>query len=343
MDYQEILTESVSDEEQRVFLKFCAIEGCSNSVAHSNLVKKVGNKALSRHTVDYWMSKFRSGVTSCKDSRGGDHQDEARKAERIEKIQAELATTKTGIPETTVKRILKNDLKLKKLLGRWVPHELTEVNMEHRVLACKENLRIHKKTPTIIQRTVSIDETWVSLYMEPDKNQMREWRRSDEPPSKAPKQNIHGEKRMLIMAMDFTGIAFWELLPEKTTVTGEVYRKFLGKHLPNWLGTRNSQHLWLLHDNARPHKHKDVKELLAEKGISVWNHPPYSPDISPLDYGCFAQLKRELRGIKHTGWHEFERALKAAVKKLNDSGSMNAISKLPKRWQAVVDSEGQYI
>ncbi|EFN67514.1 hypothetical protein EAG_02589, partial [Camponotus floridanus] len=24
--------------------------------------------------------------------------------------------------------------------------------------------------------------------------------------------------------------------------------------------------------------------------------PPYSPDISSLDYGCFAELKRELRG-----------------------------------------------
>ena len=69
--------------------------------------------------------------------------------------------------------------------------------------------------------------------MQPDKNQSGEYRRPGEPPSKIVEQNIHGEKRMLIMGMDIEGIAFWTLLPEKMTVTGEIYKTFLDKKLTN--------------------------------------------------------------------------------------------------------------
>ena len=37
----------------------------------------------------------------------------------------------------------------------------------------------------------------------------------------------------------------------------------------------------ILHDNARPHLGKDVREFLDGYSWGVLNHPPYSPDMSP--------------------------------------------------------------
>ena len=42
---------------------------------------------------------------------------------------------------------------------------------------------------------------------------------------------LRERKCMLIMAMDRTSIAFWELLDEKKAVTAEVYRDFLERHV----------------------------------------------------------------------------------------------------------------
>ena len=50
----------------------------------------------------------------------------------------------------------------------------------------------------------------------------------------------------------------------------------------------------ILHDNARPHVHKNVDNFLRENGIIKIQHPPYSPDLAPCDFWLFDMLKQEL-------------------------------------------------
>lgn len=353
MDARNSLIESISARDQRVFIKMCLLLGHSGSIVHQNLVKICGNNALAKSTVEGWMTKFRKGEVSVEEARGGDRSDKVLKAQRIEQVKSLMdddrhwstrsLASRISLPQTTVSAILRNDLKMKKLLGKWIPHELSDSQRQMRVFLARQNIKIYNKTKAILQRTISIDESWVSLYMQPNRDQARSWQYPGEQPETVPRENIHGDKRMLIMAMSWDGIAFWELLPPKTTVTGEVYRGFLERYLKRWLGKRSISALWLHHDNARPHKHQLVKEYLAENKINIWEQPPYSPDISPLDYGCFSLLKRKLKGIHHQSWTEFERALDSAVEELNESGQMDAIQRLPDRWQRVIDSEGAYI
>ena len=40
--------------------------------------------------------------------------------------------------------------------------------------------------------------------------------------------------------------------------------------------------VYLLHDNACSHKCEVVKSFLASEKVKVLNHPPYSPDLSPV-------------------------------------------------------------
>ena len=54
------------------------------------------------------------------------------------------------------------------------------------------------------------------------------------------------------------------------------------------ISIRNADHvsgIKLLHDNAPAHKSATVHEYLKESGFDVLDHPPYSPDLSPYDFG----------------------------------------------------------
>ena len=52
---------------------------------------------------------------------------------------------------------------------------------------------------------------------------------------------------------------------------------------------------FILHDNARPHI-ADVVTKNFNYGWEVLPQPPYSPDMSPLDFDLFPKLKEPMRG-----------------------------------------------
>jgi len=54
----------------------------------------------------------------------------------------------------------------------------------------------------------------------------------------------------------------------------------------------------ILHDNARPHLSKDVRELLDRYSWEVVPHPSYRPDMSPPDFDLFPKLKINMRGVR---------------------------------------------
>ncbi|KAI6649963.1 hypothetical protein LOD99_6327 [Oopsacas minuta] len=61
------------------------------------------------------------------------------------------------------------------------------------------------------------------------------------------------------------------------------------------IGTRR---LRILHDNARPHKTKLVREKLEAMKIVELDHSPYSPDLAPCSFELSPRLKKHLSGRK---------------------------------------------
>ena len=53
--------------------------------------------------------------------------------------------------------------------------------------------------------------------------------------------------------------------------------------------------IYYLHDNARPHVAKSTREKLLKLGWIPVAHPPYSPDLAPLDSHLFRCLCNHLR------------------------------------------------
>ena len=93
---------------------------------------------------------------------------------------------------------------------------------------------------------------------------------------------------------------YHELLKSDQTVTGDLYREQIirlsralhGKQ-PEY-ETRERKMI-LLHDNARPHVTKLVKETLEALRGEVLPHAAYSLDCAPFDYHLFDRWHTHLQ------------------------------------------------
>ena len=123
---------------------------------------------------------------------------------------------------------------MKILMSKWVPHFLRDEQKEHRVFACENNLQLLCKDKNLINRTLAIDETWLSLYMQPQRDQVWFWKNKNEESPEFLQQSNYKRIRMLILAMDFQGVAYWKLYEPKKTVTSEGCKNFLIELLQEW-------------------------------------------------------------------------------------------------------------
>jgi len=59
------------------------------------------------------------------------------------------------------------------------------------------------------------------------------------------------------------------------------------KHPKKW----RTNSWFLLRDNAPAHQSVLVKAFLAKNTVTTQEHPRYSPDLAPVDFYLFPQLK----------------------------------------------------
>jgi len=150
----------------------------------------------------------------------------------------------------------------------------------------------------------------------------------------------------MIFAYDCKGVIMTERVPSGTTVTAAYYRQFLQKLRRMMQANRPDlleNGVLILHDNARPHLGKDVLELLDGYSWEVLPHPPYSPDISSLDFDLYPKLKINMRGVRFSTLEDLSDSVTRRVRQLNCSRDLTGIMDLPKRWDAVIRQKGDYI
>ena len=104
--------------------------------------------------------------------------------------------------------------------------------------------------------------------------------------------------RMLAEELNTSKNTIWRILTEDL---GK--RKVCARFVPHQL-------------NAPPHKTKQVNELLMKKRISLINHPPYSPDLSPCDYFLFPRLKTKMKRAFYDDIPAIQTAVTEVLKKI---------------------------
>ena len=153
------------------------------------------------------------------------------------------------------------------------------------------------------------------------------------------------KKHLATVFWDSKGPLLVEVLPQGHTITAEVYCQQLDNLRIAVRDKRRRQHMhdyYFLQDNARPHTANLTKEKLAELGINIIPHPPYSPDISPSDFYLFSPLKSSLRGKRYLNAHDAMNDVDAWLAGKDRAFFSKAFSMLPDRWRKCINANGEY-
>ena len=86
----------------------------------------------------------------------------------------------------------------------------------------------------------------------------------------------------------------------------------------------------------RRKKSGPVTSLIREYYLEILSHPPYSPDLSPIEYALFPKLKMPLRGVQFVDLEYFKVAVAMELRSISDGCLATGIADLPKKWNAVI-------
>ncbi|EFP11883.1 hypothetical protein CRE_29346 [Caenorhabditis remanei] len=225
-------------------------------------------------------------------------------------------------------------------MGRWIPHKLSNFDLERRV-DMSLHLLTHHPNFNWLDHLVTSDEKWV-LYE--NHHRRAQWVDADKQPEDVVKQELHPKKILLSVWWSVHGVLYWELLPEGKTITADYSSSQLQK-VKSKLKTSplHGHRVHYLHENAKPHTAKTTKSLLATFHWTVLAHPPYSPDLELSDYHLFSDMHRSLKGQDFKTKSEVEKWLKKYFDSKQPEFWRKGIESLPTKWQTIVDKGGHYV
>ena len=125
-----------------------------------------------------------------------------------------------NVSQETISRRLRAMGKINKL-GKWVPHDLNERQMENRKVTCEMLLQRHERK-SFLYRIVTGDEKWI--YFEHPKRK-KSWLSPGEAGPSTPRPNRFGKKTIICVFWDQSSIVYYELLKPGKTVIAQRYRQ----------------------------------------------------------------------------------------------------------------------
>ena len=99
----------------------------------------------------------------------------------------------------------------------------------------------------------------------------------------------------------------------------------------------------LYQDNAPAHRANSTQLEIDLLGFEVLEHPPYSPNLAPMDFRTFPDVKHDLRGKRFNNAHELTFAARKIVSKLDVNWYKDTYSKRVARHQKCVALNGDYV
>ena len=205
---------------------------------------------------------------------------------------------------------LKQTGKVKKL-GKWVPHELTEIQ---NIVVLKCQLLLFYATNNnewFLDQIVTCDKKWIIYGHQQWPIQWLDW---EEAPKYFPKpnSNLHQKRSWSL---------FGGLLHIRSTTAFWILAKSL--HLRSML-SKSMRCRWkpqlfnrmgpILHNNVWLHVTQPRLHKLNKLSYKVLFHLPYSPDRSPTNYHFFKHLDNFLQGKCFHNQQEAENAFQDFVK-----------------------------
>jgi histone-lysine N-methyltransferase SETMAR len=307
-----------------------------------------GDGILDERCCQRWFKRFREGDFCLEDKpRCGrpleiDRDELEVLLEEDPRLSSVELAKQLSVSHTTVLRQLHELGKVYKV-GKWVPHSLTERNLNQRLTTCISHLARYKKKD-FLWKIVTGDEKWIYYTNSHNKKQ---WSSPGQTTLATPRTNRLEKKVMLCVWWDMKGILYYELLEPGQTVNAQHYSQQLRRLNEKILEKRSgpghgNRKVILLHDNARPHVAISTQNIILELGWEVMPHSAYSPDLAPSDYHLFRSLEHTLRGMSFETRKDIQNCLDFYFASKPVSFYRDGIRDLPMRWQSVIDNNGNY-
>ncbi len=246
-------------------------------------------------------------------------------------------------------KILREDLRVKKVAAHYVLKILTTDQCLHRMQVCQRNLDRLAQEPFLLRHVISGDESWVYSFDPVWKHQAASWVGCNDPRPETALQPQSQKNVMLTVFFDDAGVLHHEFTTR--TVNRYTYRRILRrlrekicKRRPGlWTPGFGHAHCVLLHhDNAPAHKALHTRTRLNKTGIKLLEQPPYSPDLATVDFFLFPHLKQVLHGVHFWNVEELKDRVSMVLKSIPSEEFAQAFQDMKKQWQKCVLHEGRY-
>ncbi|KZC08663.1 Histone-lysine N-methyltransferase SETMAR [Dufourea novaeangliae] len=98
----------------------------------------------------------------------------------------------------------------------------------------------------------------------------------------------------------------------------------------------------LLQDNARPHTAIRMLTFVAKRSVTVLEHPPYSPDMTPADFFLFPRLKGVLKGLHFADVPDIQKRVTSLLRAIPQEAFAECFQQLYNRCQKCIVTNGDY-
>ncbi|CAH2012393.1 unnamed protein product [Acanthoscelides obtectus] len=264
---------------------------------HFRLLSVFGNEAPHQSTISRWYGEFKRGRVRLSDD------------PRVDLKDLNL-------------KILHEELGVRKLVSRWIPHLLTEEQKAAKVNWCHKTLdRFNSGNSKNVYSIVSGGELWIYCYEPENKRQLAVWVfQGEEKPTKVIRSRSVSKK---MVATFYTTICLPKIITELRKINPE-------------------RRINLHQGNASLHTAQKTRQYLSEENVELLDHPPYSPDLGPNDFFTFRKLKIRLRGRRFQSTEEAVDAFKNAVLYLPGNEWNKCFENWFEHMQTCINLHGEY-
>jgi len=178
--------------EQRANIKFCFKLGKTFTETHQMMKQVYGDDCLSRSRIHEWFKRFQEGREDLEDDerlgRAKYVVNEKKNTEIVRefikkepKSSLKYMESELSISAASIYRILTENLGLRKVCARFVPHTLKQHEKDLRIQHSRDIIKEAKKDPNFLYSIVTGDETWCFEYEPETKRQSAKWQSLEEP------------------------------------------------------------------------------------------------------------------------------------------------------------------
>ncbi len=337
---------------QCINISFSVRLGWTLEETHSALLRSYRHDCLHKQTVRFWFNSFVNGRTRLVDQFREPKRPTGRSLANIQSVKTAIEgdrrltipalARQTGVSEHNVQRILTKDLQLKRRSAKFVPAALTPNHLRQRLQCSQLMLANIRRTPNVLKKIVTMDETWVYMYDPESKVQSLQWmEKGVQRPTKPQRPRAIG-KCMLVTFCDWKGMVHHEYICGQTINTA-FFIQILGRYEAALQRKRPRRRYYLHMDNASPHTSRDTRLHLLFTGTRVLEHPPYSPDLAPSDFWLYPRMKKGLKGRWFANLDDLELAVDEQIGSIASAEYTECFThKWPIRWACCVYRDGDY-